>query len=81
MAYIRLVDPDDASGPLKAELDAARARAGRIWNVVGIMSPNPAVLRASMQLYRALLYGASPLTRRQREMLAVLTSAANHCRY
>ena len=43
----------------------------RIWNIVGIMSPNPEVLRASMQLYRALLYGASPLTRRQREMLAV----------
>lgn len=81
MAYIRTIDPAAATGPLKAEYDAAVARAGRVWNIVRIMSPNPPVLAASMQLYREVLYGESPLSRRQREMLAVVTSSANGCHY
>jgi alkylhydroperoxidase family enzyme len=45
------------------------------------MTPNPAVLRASMQLYGAIMHGPSPLSRRQREMLAVVVSRANGCVY
>jgi alkylhydroperoxidase family enzyme len=45
------------------------------------MSPNPAVLRASMEFYRAIMYGPSPLSRVQREMLAVVVSATTGCRY
>jgi len=81
MAYIRQEDPARASGLLQREFDQAVQRSGRIWNIVRIMSLNPEALRASMQLYRVLLYGESPLSRRQREMLAVITSAANHCHY
>ncbi len=81
MAYIKTIDPADATGQLRTEYDAAIARAGRVWNIVRIMSPNPPVLAASMQLYREVLYGESPLSRRQREMLAVVTSTANGCHY
>lgn len=81
MAYIRLTDPDDATGRLREEYAAAMARAGRVWNIVRLMSPNPEVLHASMALYKAVLYGPSPLSRRQREMLAVVTSRTNGCRY
>ena len=45
------------------------------------MTPNAAVLRASMQMYRAVMFGDSPLLRHQREMLAVVVSRANRCRY
>jgi len=48
---------------------------------VELMSPNPAVLRASIELYRAVMHGASPLSRVQREMLAVVVSRTNGCRY
>ena len=66
---------------MKRELDAARRRAGRVWNIVRAMTPNPAVLRASMNLYRAIMYGPSPLTRVQRELLAVVVSGRNGCVY
>ncbi|HEX5054046.1 MAG TPA: carboxymuconolactone decarboxylase family protein [Planctomycetota bacterium] len=81
MPFIDQVSDDEADGDARRELDAARLRAGRIWNIVRIMTPNPAVLRASMQLYRAVMYGESPLSRRQREMLAVAVSKANGCVY
>jgi alkylhydroperoxidase family enzyme len=48
---------------------------------VRLMTPNPAVLRASMQMYAAVMHGPSPLTRHQRELLAVVVSHENHCVY
>ena len=81
MPYIHQVSDDEAEGDVKRELDLARKRAGRVWNIVRIMTPNPAVLRASMQPYKAIMYGVSPLSRQQREMLAVVVSRQNDCVY
>jgi uncharacterized peroxidase-related enzyme len=81
MPFIRQVEDHAATGEALRELDAARQRAGRVWNIVRIMTPNAAVLRASMALYRAVMFGPSPLSRRQRELLAVVTSRANGCVY
>ncbi len=81
MPFIRQVEDHEAGSEARRELDAARQRAGRVWNIVRIMTPNPAVLRASMALYRAVMFGPSPLSRRQRELLAVVTSRANGCVY
>ncbi|MCR9246741.1 MAG: carboxymuconolactone decarboxylase family protein [bacterium] len=81
MPYIRQVGDSEATGSCKRELDAARQRAGRVWNIVRIMTPNPPVLRASMQLYGAIMHGRSELTRVQRELLAVVVSRENACEY
>jgi len=81
MPYIQQVSDDDAEGAARRELDAARKRAGRVWNIVRIMTPNPAVLNASMGMYMALMFAESPLSRVQREMLAVVVSQTNGCRY
>jgi hypothetical protein len=45
------------------------------------MSPNPPVMEASMSFYRALMFGPSPLSRAQREMLATVVSAEIRCVY
>ena len=81
MPYIKQVSDDEATGAVKRELDKARKRAGRVWNIVRIMTPNAEALRTSISFYIALMYGDSPLTRAQREMLAVATSRANDCHY
>ena len=61
--------------------DAAGQRAGKVWNIIKVMSLSPATLRASMGLYLSSVRGASPLTRALREMLAVVVSKANKCHY
>ena len=81
MAYIRLVEPAEATGTLKQQYDAGIQRAGRVWNIIKTMSPNPPVLEGSMHLYVAAMRGPSPLTRPQREMLAVVVSRVNDCFY
>ncbi len=81
MAHIRLVEPDDATGPLKAEYDAAVARAGKVFNIVKAMSLRPGVLKRSMEMYKAIMFGPSGLTRAERELLATVTSRYNDCHY
>ncbi len=81
MAYIKTVPPESAAGALKSEYDLAVRRAGKVWNILRVMSPNPSVLSASMGLYTEVMHGPSPLTRAQREMLAVVVSSANDCHY
>ncbi len=81
MAHLRLVAVGEATGALKREYDAAFARAGKVFNIVKSMSLRPGVLRRSMQLYQAIMFGPSELTRVERELLAVVVSTANSCHY
>ena len=81
IAYLRLIDPEDAEGLLAEEYAAAVERAGKVYNIVRSMSLNPAVLRQSMELYKAIMFGPSGLTRQERELLATVVSATNECYY
>lgn len=81
MAWIRTISPDTAEGRLAGIYKAAVQRAGRVFNILRIMSLNPAVLETSMGLYMAAMKGPSPLSRRERELVAVVVSQLNHCRY
>lgn len=81
MPWIKVIPIEEAKGFLKKEYEAAMKRAGRIWGIVGIMSQNPRAMKTSMDFYGAIMFGRSPLSRSQREMLAVVVSAANHCIY
>jgi len=81
MAWIKLVADGEATGRLKEQYDAAIARAGRVYEIVRTMSPNPAVLEASMAFYIHLMKGPSGLSRRDRELLATVTSSINDCYY
>jgi len=81
MAYINLIEEAQAEGELKRFYEEANRRAGKVFNIVKCMSLAPHHLRASIGLYLAVMYGESPLTRRQREMLGVVVSRANDCHY
>jgi alkylhydroperoxidase family enzyme len=81
VAHLRLIDEGEADGLLKEDYAAAVERAGKVFNILKSMSLNPAVLRASMELYRAIMFGESGLSRKERELLATVTSAEQFCRY
>ena len=81
MPWIYQVPINDATGDLKKEFDKAIHRAGRLWNIVHIMSLNPRVMKASMEHYRAIMFGPSPLSRSRRELLATVVSAVRDCFY
>jgi uncharacterized peroxidase-related enzyme len=81
MAYLRLIEVDEATGELRVEYDAALERAGKVFNIVKAMSLRPEVLKRSIELYREVMFGPSPLSRQERELLAVVVSSANECDY
>jgi alkylhydroperoxidase family enzyme len=81
MPYIRLIEEADADGLLAEEDDAAVERAGKVFNILKAMSLRPAVLRASIALYREIMFGESGLSRRERELLATVASAEQACHY
>ena len=81
MPYIEQIPVERSTGLLRKIFDEALERAGRVWHIVHIMSQNPRVMDTSMKFYGALMFGSSPLSRWQREMLAVVTSRANDCFY
>ncbi len=81
MAWIRLTEPDEATGLLARIYKSAVDRAGRVWNILRLQSPNPQQLRANMMLYTSVMHADSALTPRLRETLAVVVSRANHCYY
>ena len=81
MAHIHLVGPEDARGPLKRIYDEAIKRAGKVYNILRTMSPNPPVLEAAMGLYMRVMMGPSGLSRRERELVATVVSRTNECFY
>lgn len=81
MAWIKTIEPEEATGELKEEYDKAVRRAGKVFNILKVQSLNPAALKASIQLYLATMYGPSGLSRAEREMLGTVVSWANDCFY
>lgn len=81
MAWIRQIPVEEATGLLRKLFDAALERAGRVWNVVHVQSLNPRTMDSSLKLYGAVMFGDSPLSRVQREMLATVVSREQGCFY
>ncbi|MFW6294068.1 MAG: carboxymuconolactone decarboxylase family protein, partial [Spirochaetota bacterium] len=81
MARIRVIEPDEATGEL-ADIyaDLTRSR-GRLAEVHKIQSLNPQSIRDHMALYTTVMFSRSPLSRAEREMMAVVVSATNGCAY
>ncbi len=81
MAWIETVPPEEASGGLKRIYDSALKRAGYIAEIIRVGSLNEAALRGYMQMYQAVMFGDSPLSRAQREMIATVVAASADCFY
>jgi uncharacterized peroxidase-related enzyme len=69
--------PDD----LRQTVEAIAERSGFVPNVFRALASRPAELQAFMQLHEALMEKDTGLTKAEREMIVVATSAANHCVY
>ncbi|MFQ5704866.1 MAG: hypothetical protein ACE5HT_12700 [Gemmatimonadales bacterium] len=81
MPWIEQIPVDEATGLLKTEFDKAIRRAGRVWHIIHIMSLNARVLKGSMDFYRAIMWGPSPLSRVQRELIATVVAWELKCYY
>jgi alkylhydroperoxidase family enzyme len=81
MAHIPYVPYEDARDLLADLYRHYAGTSGGLDNILRIHSLNPRSMRDHMDLYVHLMRGPSPLSRVQREMIAVTVSAANDCFY
>ena len=81
MAWIRTFGKDEASGELARTYGQIAPGDEVVDNILSVHSLHPRSLRDHLVLYRTLMYGDGPLSRRERELVAVAVSAANQCHY
>ncbi len=81
MAWIRIVEENEADDELLKVYQQVKGSRGKISNILAVHSLHPPALQAHMDLYVAIMFGPSGLSREEREMVAVVVSAANRCPY
>ena len=81
MAFIKYISYNEASDELKALYEKYGGKDKIPANIVRIAGLNPKALAAHIDIYKAIMFGKSPLSRDQREMIAVVVSAINGCHY
>lgn len=84
MPTIRVIDEAEATGRLKEIYDEVRKRRGSVADILKVHSLLPETLQTHVDFYVAVQFGKNTpqgLGRPEREMLAVVVSAANDCAY
>lgn len=76
------VPPLDSLAPdIRARIDAVHEKSGFIPNVFLALAHRPDEFRAFFAYHDALMDRPGPLSKAEREMIVVATSAANQCQY
>ena len=81
MAWIKVIQENEATGRLKELYEKYVEPTGVVDNILKVHSLNVKSLKAHYDLYAHLMRGRSDLSRVQREMIAVVASVVNHCHY
>lgn len=81
MAWIEVISEQEAQGKLKELYDSYKEPSGTVDNILKIHSLDAKSLEYHYELYAHLMRGRSDLSRAQREMIAVVVSTINRCRY
>ncbi|HKL34228.1 MAG TPA: peroxidase-related enzyme [Tangfeifania sp.] len=81
MNRIKVIQHEEATGRLKEIYDDLVKKRGKLADVHKIQSLRPESIVAHMDLYMEIMFTKSELSRAEREMMAVVVSAANGCEY
>jgi len=81
MSYIDVTDELQAQGDLAKLYQRFANLNGNVDNVLKVHSVNPQALKAHSSLYVQCMHRPSPVSRIEREMVAVTVSLLNHCHY
>lgn len=81
MPRIPVKDYNQAEGRLREIYDEIIDKRGKLASIHTIQSLRPESIKKHMDLYMEIMFTSSPLKRWQREMIAVVVSNANNCRY
>lgn len=81
MTWISIIDENNAEDQLKNIYNKIKNRRGKIANIMKVHSLNPIAMEKHMDLYLAIMFGSTGLSRERRELIAVVVSIINRCNY
>jgi uncharacterized peroxidase-related enzyme len=81
MPWIDVVAQERAEGALRDVYDRVVRERGKLSHIMEVQSLYPEAMACHLDLYVELMFGKSALTRAERELIAVVVSAANRCAY
>ncbi|MEO6264677.1 MAG: peroxidase-related enzyme [Luteimonas sp.] len=81
MSWITEIEPSEAEGELQTLYGQLEQSRGKVSNILKVHSLRPAAMQAHLNLYMDLMFAPGGLSRRQREMIAVVVSRENRCDY
>lgn len=81
MAYIRMIEREEAEGDLRQWYDRVGNPDGSVDEVMKVHSLNVDSLRTHFELYISACHKPSPLSRIEREIVASVVSRVNGCGY
>ncbi|MFO7978303.1 MAG: peroxidase-related enzyme, partial [Bacteroidales bacterium] len=81
MSRIKVISHEESQGRLREIYDNLVATRGQLAEVHKIQSLRPESIVKHMELYLEIMFSRSPLSRSERELMAVVVSTANGCRY
>ncbi|MBS4058225.1 MAG: peroxidase-related enzyme [Bacteroidetes bacterium] len=81
MAKIEIIPYERSEGRLKEVYDELKQRLGRFSQVMEVQSLRPESMIKHLEMYQEIMVSSSELSRAEREMMAVVVSAANKCNF
>ncbi len=81
MAYVRQIEPKNATGEVKEFYDRLIERDGQVRGLFKLFSLKPDVMFGLSALYSTVMYGESGLSRAEKETVAIVVSGINGCGY
>lgn len=81
MSRIKIIDYSESSGRLKEIYDEIISSRGKLAGIHKVQSLRPESIVHHMDLYMEVMFSRSELSRAEREMMAVVVSMTNGCRY
>ncbi len=79
--FIQPIPPEKATGKLAGIYEKISGPGGQVAHILQCSGANAPATEAHLNLYKAIMFRPSPLSRCEREMLAVAVSWSNHCHY
>ena len=81
MSWIHVIDEAESSEHLQNLYEEIAQKRGKVSNIMKVHSLNPDAMEKHMDLYLTIMFGSSELSREERELIAVVVSAANQYDY
>ncbi len=81
MAWIQTIEEDQASGKLKKIYESLKKERGKVSRILSVHSLHPRAMQKHLELYAAVMFDSSGVSREEREMIACIVSRKNRCPY